>query len=145
MLLTAALATALAGPPTAPPSLCLDGETLAFGCRASKKVLSLCRKGTDVLYYRFGKPGAVELTYPDSPIVSADAFFYDEERIWSGPSGPPPIDLVVLRFERKGVKYEVRQENYEKAGIRVIIEDKPPVDIPCEGKPTGDLTGIAPH
>lgn len=60
------LTTAASAPPAA-PSLCVAGEEPVLACAvAGGKVMSLCARG-DQLQYRFGKAGAVEMTWPEQP------------------------------------------------------------------------------
>lgn len=70
-LLLAGGATARA--PGAPRNLCERGERVTFTCQAGAKVISLCAQG-QVLRYRFGAPGAVELAYPQDAAPAKAAF-----------------------------------------------------------------------
>ncbi len=72
VVLVAWLATgaALAAEP-AERTLCQPGEALVFSCTVGAKLASLCRSGNDRLSYRFGKPGAVELAYPNAGAIGA--------------------------------------------------------------------------
>lgn len=47
------------------PNHCGAGEKVGFSCPFKNgKVVSLCVDGAKQVSYRFGKPGAIELTYP---------------------------------------------------------------------------------
>jgi hypothetical protein len=66
------------------PSHCSPSEAIIFSCRikGSTKVLSLCgskelSKDTGYLQYRFGRPGAVELTFPEEKRNSQAQFLFD--------------------------------------------------------------------
>lgn len=68
-------------PPFAPAvlaaqSLCAAGEPVVFACHVGSKMVSLCRPPGDrgMLSYRFGKPEALELTYPEPGRQARAAF-----------------------------------------------------------------------
>lgn len=60
---------AAAQPRRAAASLCAPGETPLFQCRVGRKMAAVCggrAGGATYAQYRFGRPGALELTYPQS-------------------------------------------------------------------------------
>jgi hypothetical protein len=66
------------------PSHCGASEAVIFSCRikGSTKILSLCgskqlSKDAGYLQYRFGRPGAVELTFPEEKRNSQAQFLYN--------------------------------------------------------------------
>jgi hypothetical protein len=65
----------LAAPPRA-QSLCAAGEPVVFACHVGSKMVSLCRPPGDrgMLSYRFGKPEALELSYPEPGHQASAAF-----------------------------------------------------------------------
>ena len=65
--------SAAAWAPGAPANLCERNERVAFTCQAGAKVISLCGQGR-ALRYRFGRPGAVELAFPEDGTPAATAF-----------------------------------------------------------------------
>lgn len=69
LVLTASLAWA------APTTLCAEGETTWFTCTTTnRKILSVCGS-LRAIQYRFGLPGAIELTYPKEPSLAP--FWYE--------------------------------------------------------------------
>jgi hypothetical protein len=59
-----------------PPSLCAANEPVVFACHVGSKLVSLCRPPGDrgMLSYRYGKPDALELTYPEPGRLARAAF-----------------------------------------------------------------------
>ncbi|MFC5461231.1 hypothetical protein [Massilia niabensis] len=70
------LALAAIGLPPLTQSLCASNEPVVFACHVGSKVVSLCRAADDrgMLSYRFGKPEALELTYPEPGRQARAAF-----------------------------------------------------------------------
>jgi hypothetical protein len=120
---------------------CSSKEVEYFSCKikGSEKVVSLCgsvfRESTYAsanivddawVQYRFGKPGNVELTYPEKrrPLLgnfSADFIVANDAR------------LYVLGFKRGGYSYEVTYS----PGFRGVKVKGRGVDaeMPCDGEP----------
>jgi hypothetical protein len=51
-------------------SLCTEGETPIFQCRIGQRMVAVCggrAGGRPYAQYRFGRPGALELSYPGGP------------------------------------------------------------------------------
>ena len=111
--LSAVIGAALLGPTTAggaPPvaeSLCVAGEEPVLACAVTGgKVMSLCARG-DQLQYRFGKAGAVEMTWPEKPGPAKGRFSLSttmfsgggEERIRFSSGG---FDYVVFQRDIAG-------------------------------------------
>jgi hypothetical protein len=105
--LLACLPGVLAAPP-ALAQLCTADETVVFSCHIGHKTLSLCRPSgvRGQLAYRFGKPGQVELDYPDQAARRAPAPFELAMRPLYGGG------VTTVRFQRGAWQYEV----YSKAG-----------------------------
>ena len=59
-----------------PPSLCAADEPVVFACHVGGKMVSLCRPAGNrgMLSYRFGRPDALELAYPDPGRQASAAF-----------------------------------------------------------------------
>ena len=57
-------------------SLCAAGEPVVFACHVGSKMVSLCRPPGDrgMLSYRFGRPDALELSYPAQGRQASAAF-----------------------------------------------------------------------
>lgn len=72
----AAWSGALASAPAHAESLCAAGEPVVFACHVGNKMVSLCRPPGDrgMLSYRFGKPDALELRYPEPGRQASAAF-----------------------------------------------------------------------
>ena len=82
MIQVAVLAAAIFVPGTEAMSAathCSSQETAVFSCMVGKKIVSLCRSddlpgAAGSLQYRFGRRGAVELSYPEEPSDPRTAF-----------------------------------------------------------------------
>ncbi len=120
-------------------TLCKPDEWVVFGCQMLKggKLLSVCASKdlglkdgevTGTIEYRFGKPGKVELTFPEGGLIVEGAF--DFSRLTR-----PQDTLLTLTFVNKGVKYEVYADyvgEQRSAGVRVTPEGKTePVPLEC--------------
>lgn len=55
---------------------CMNNEEILFSCTMNnKKILSICSKGNNnFIFYRYGKPGEIEFSYP-SLDIKADKIF----------------------------------------------------------------------
>jgi len=102
-------AGAQAGEPAAEPanapadaSLCLAHEPVVFACSVGGKIASLCRSGDagNGLSYRFGKPAAVELRYPQPGQRARPAFSMKTEPLIGG-------GVTKVTFQRGGYTYTV--------------------------------------
>lgn len=87
------------------PSLCLSDETAIFSCSIRSKIASLCASRdltatTGTMIYRYGRRGAVEMTYPDPPEPASRAFAANVDNT--------PGDYV--RFSRDGNTYTIHSE-----------------------------------
>ncbi|MFW5837743.1 MAG: hypothetical protein ACOCVM_07020 [Desulfovibrionaceae bacterium] len=117
---------------------CLSGEKTIFTCqiKGKTKVVSVCASqdlGPDSGYvqYRFGKPGAIEMTYPANKAGSSQAF-----RVSTYTRAGTSYNS--LSFKNKGVEYVVYDDYVSEggqeefaSGVKVILPDKREVDIPC--------------
>ncbi|MEN3274459.1 MAG: hypothetical protein V7631_249 [Massilia sp.] len=72
----AVLCGAASVPAAAGESLCAANEPVVFSCHVGAKLVSLCRPADDrgMLSYRFGRPEAVELSYPEPGRTARAAF-----------------------------------------------------------------------
>lgn len=101
-LATAALC-GLASPLTlAAQSLCAAGEPVVFACHVGSKMVSLCRPPGDrgMLSYRFGKPQALELSYPEPGRQAGAAFTVKSLPLVGGGE-------TTVAFRRGGYTYTV--------------------------------------
>ena len=88
--------------PQLPPSLCAADEPVVFACHVAGKMVSLCRPPGDrgMLSYRFGKPDALELTYPDPGRHATAAFTVKSAPLVGGGE-------TTVAFRRGGYTYTV--------------------------------------
>ncbi len=140
-LLSLALATEPTTAPAEPPAAthCAEGETTAFQCELGAKQLALCWAGKareSTLYYRFGKPGAVELSYPAEDKGFEDAYTAAHELIPAPPGGNvrPRLEYTTLDFRIKDVGYQVFEDEEDfvrTQGVRVLLPDGKKVELKC--------------
>jgi hypothetical protein len=160
-IFAAALALASPPPPSV-PTLCDVGVT-AFSCEtANGKVLSVCSspalsRESGWVQYRFGRPGAIELTYP--PHTEGGDHPFRMLTLLGGPLVDTQRQAHVLDFRVGDVRYQVyetfpvgrtelRPEDRLSAGVRVgtAARDHQPAkvlaDIACGPRITGTLAGF---
>lgn len=84
------------------PSLCLANEPVVFACSVEGKIVSLCRSAPpeEGLSYRFGKPSAVELRYPQPGQRARASFTVKSEPLIGG-------GVTRVAFQRGGYTYTV--------------------------------------
>ena len=121
------------------PSHCTPDEQTVFSCLTGSKgkVLSVCSSpdlySEDAwLQYRFGRPGQVEMAYPQDLTAAMKAF--DLEAYTR-----PLVSFARLHFSNKGVGYTVFDDYYAEdgteemdAGVRVTLEDGREVVVSCK-------------
>ncbi len=114
-----------ASPP--PPSLCNQGEQVVFNCAVGKKSLSFCASGqltkaSGTLQYRFGRPNAVELTFPADGAKHADS-----------------LEIAKGHLVRAGGHYAVTYINFKNADTLYSFEwnedDGASIEMLTKGKP----------
>ncbi|MGX4642036.1 hypothetical protein [Massilia sp. SYSU DXS3249] len=88
--------------PSQPPSLCGAGEPVVFACQVGSKMVSLCRPPGDrgMLSYRFGKPEALELSYPEPGRQASAAFTVKSAPLVGGGE-------TTVTFRRGGYTYTI--------------------------------------
>ena len=121
--------------------LCQTDETVFFSCQTrSKKWISLCGTLPASLQYRFGKPGKVELQYPENGADGKTSFFYRHYFRYQ-------FDYTQISFKNKDTDYTLSYgfngENDPKkpdlsGGVDVTAMGQP-TDIQCTGKITQSL------
>lgn len=137
------LTIALAAPYTwASETLCNKGEVNYFSCqtKADRKIISICGNIENFeinddswLQYRFGKPHAVELVYPQEKIGSISKF---EGNNFS------KYNVVDLRFINKNTLYsvsiaapysgeEANQRSRFSGGVSVEVAKSKRISIDC--------------
>jgi hypothetical protein len=156
MLVLWAVSMSSAAPPApaAAPSLCDAGITV-FTCETTThKVLSICRspdlsRSSGWAQYRFGRPGAIELSVPAVATAYDDAFHAVQLLYETGNH-----DDVVLHVPNAQVGYHVFEyaerdaagkRTFEKAGVRVVEAGKTLATVTCGPLRSGtirDLSGV---
>ena len=93
-----------AAPALATPTLCAANERVIFSCSTGAHTASICASKTlskdAAMQYRFGKPGSLELVYPEAGAKPADAFVLGT-LAFSGGGG------AWLRFDKAPFRYTV--------------------------------------
>jgi len=126
------------------PTLCAPTENVVWSCRAKKKTISVCasRKisaSEGYIQYRIGKPGALEMRYPETLAHPRGRFRYT--LYLQGNQS--------LEFTRGGFNYSIVEDlRSPEDGIIVTKNDADVARITCNGggaieiqRP--DLLGIA--
>ncbi len=120
-----------------PTSHCAPSEKIYFTCETKqKKVISICgstelSQAQSYLQYRYGKKGFVELEFPKERKGSTKTFFYAHHF-------RAQFDNTTLRFENKGVSYEIyrvydgdSKPAVDIAGVAVTPAAKKRTEIAC--------------
>ena len=120
---------------------CVSPERAVFSCTTGAKTISVCRSqdlsaNSGELQYRFGRPGAVELSYPPAGPV-----WRKHTRrgtlTFSGGGG------AFLAFANPPYRYivytAVGQGWGSKAGVVVEKNGRRIASFPCSGKPASEL------
>jgi hypothetical protein len=105
-------------PSSPPPSLCRTEEQIIFSCTVDPgaRIVSLCASGAldhrrGYVQYHFGKPGAVELQFPQARANTQIAFRY--AHYFRG-----QIDRTEVSFDNQGYRYTVF--DYYEGDIRPL-------------------------
>ena len=99
--------------PAKATSLCARDEKIIWSCETTKrKIVSICSssqldKQSGYLQYRFGRPGHVELEYPQQRQNTQTAFAYFRYT-------RPLVTYLGLRFKIKEYDYEVYDNSNEE-------------------------------
>ncbi|MFD0739829.1 hypothetical protein ACFQZQ_11100 [Lysobacter koreensis] len=131
---------------TAGATLCQSDEHVVFSCgiERSRKTASVCASpdmndSQGHIVYRYGRPGRVELTYPEIASGSFSKFFYAEYT-------RPLLTRQTLRFINKDHEYLIEVENNSEesphtygAGISVSGPRSLELELKCA---SDGLTGI---
>ena len=134
------------GPETS--SLCLRNETpaVSFSISGSRKIASVCKGAdNDYLVYRFGRPGHIELQYPERPTLNSWAQF--ELRVSQPTETYDPGRALesVLTFENQGFRYRI----FERLDVArdtqdiVMMVEGPDVGSRLKGDPAHVIGSIA--
>jgi hypothetical protein len=128
----------------AAPSLCAAQETAYFSCAtARQRIASLCGTAPQSLQYRFGRPGAIELAFPEDPSEGGAKMLYAHYSRYR-------TNRVELRFENAGFEYtlfDYREGARRHAGVRVLGAGGKERLVHCTGRVDsrlGELEGVLP-
>ena len=138
-LAAAAALSLFAAPALAASTLCAANERVLFSCSTGAHTASICAskvlsKEAD-MQYRFGKPGSVELVYPEAGVKPADAFVLGT-LAFSGGGG------AWLRFNKGPFRYTIFTAigkwgpggaTADAAGVAVDKDGKEFAHFPCRG------------
>ncbi|MGU3494725.1 hypothetical protein ACLBXM_11840 [Xanthobacteraceae bacterium A53D] len=134
--------------PAPTKNLCKPDETVYFACtakgQAAGKLVSLCVSQSGpadgTLWYRYGRPGAVELTYPKQPMPPRVAFEAGWFHYITGGNSR-------ISFLNGGYRYSVfsavgrwgkGRAGIVVGGVAVDKDGKRVANIVCEGAPAGE-------
>lgn len=113
------------------------GERLLYGltCKNGKELGLVLGNNNTYLQYRYGKRGAVELTYPENRRNSFRHFTYSH--YLRGGAGNSGLDLQYLRFENHHTLYviydeHIQDDNSRNYGIEIIKKGKILARIKCD-------------
>lgn len=121
-------------PPAA--SLCTAQETVYFTCPVPRaRWISLCGQAPGTLQYRFGRPKAVELRFPESAADGASRLLFAQY-------GRYQTERIEVRFENQGadyVLYDYHEASRHDAGVRVTTAGGKEREIACTAPATSRL------
>jgi len=132
-------------------SLCRAEEQVIFSCTVTPgaRTVSLCASGVldhrrGYVQYRFGKPGAVELQFPQARANTQLAFRYAHYF-------RARVDRTEVSFDNQGYRYVIFDYYVGEitpvtavAGVRVIKlgARQPETDLRCQGKALSKLGSL---
>jgi hypothetical protein len=141
-LLAIFFAPCLSAPTQAAPSLCAANERVVFSCSTGAHAASICAsKDLSSLQYRFGKPGSVDLVYPEGGTKPADAFIMGS-LAFSGGGG------AWLRFDKGPFRYTIFTALAkwgrggvlaDASGVAVERDGKAFANFPCRGAAASEM------
>ncbi|MFT5682266.1 MAG: hypothetical protein ACI8RZ_003184 [Myxococcota bacterium] len=141
-------------PDTSAAHHCSPNETVGFSCPIGPRLLSLCWSTTDpkVLLYRYGKPGAVELTWPTTPTNYEESFTITNDMLPSPPVGEdgisvrPRMEDTTFGFTIDGNQYTLFELlldfEPDEQGIRVKTSTGQEVSLTCDAPSAQTLSTL---
>jgi hypothetical protein len=123
--------------PAAAETLCKGDERVVFSCSAAARIASICAspdlsRTQGYMQYRFGRPGNLELVYPEAPTPPGDVF-QSGFLMFSGGGG------AWLRFHKGSFAYTIFSAT-GKWGVGGAAMDVAGVAVRNDGK---DLAGVS--
>ena len=116
--------------------LCHAGEQTYFSCPTKRhKTISLCGSLPATLQYRYGKPPAVELAFPDDAAQGT-------RQLATAHYARYQTDRTEVTFSRNGVDYalfDYTEGGHRTAGVRVTTPDGTDHEVDCAGAIRGEL------
>ena len=144
-LAMSAAGSAVVAPAFAAPTLCAANEQVIFSCSTGAHTASICASKNlskdAAMQYRFGKPGSLELVYPEGGVKPADAFVYST-MAFSGGGG------VWLRFRKGPIRYTIFTAIgkwgqggavADASGVSVDNDGKEIAHFPCRGAAESEM------
>jgi hypothetical protein len=121
-------------------SLCLPPEKTYYSCHTTNhKIISLCGALPNTLQYRFGKPGKIELQYPDKAADGTKLMRYAYYFRYQ-------TNYLEVVFDRGDYSYEVFDYDDEepggggeRAGVLVVGSDGVEHEVKCVEPVDGNL------
>lgn len=111
--------------------LCAPHETTWLACTTSRqRWIGLCGSAAQALQYRFGRPGAVELRFPDDPADGPQRMVFAHYARFQ-------TDRVEVRFENQGndyVLFDYHEGRTRRTGVRVTTADDREREFTCAGR-----------
>ncbi|MBF3411150.1 hypothetical protein ACGY7B_26245 [Burkholderia pseudomallei] len=125
--------------PALPSGLCPAQETTWFSCNTARhKTISLCGAPPASIQYRYGKPGQIELAFPDKPADGVNQLRY--AHYWRY-----QIDRTEITFSRADTAYalfDYTEADGRNAGVRVTLPDGTEHEVMCSGPITSHLNAL---
>ena len=116
--------------------LCSSQETVYFSCPTPRgRTVALCGTPGGTLQYRFGRPGAIELRFPENAAVGRDQMLFAHYSRYQ-------TDRTEIRFENQGVDYalfDYYEGGKRRSGVRVTTPDSKEREISCTAPATSRL------
>lgn len=122
---------------TTTQDLCSSNEQVVFSCliKGRKRVASVCasagwRRRDGYIVYRYGRPGHVELAYPEEDVDSFDRFYYSSYV-------RPLVTRQSLRFKSGDYEYVIETISDEEQSTtideaRLLVTGRRNVELTCE-------------
>jgi hypothetical protein len=119
-----------------PNGLCTAQETAWFSCTTSRqRWIGLCGNAPRELQYRFGRPGVIELQFPDNPADGIHRMVFAHYARYQ-------TDRVEVRFDNQRTDYvlfDYSEGGVRRAGVRVTTADTKEREFSCVGRITSRL------